>query len=302
MRSSNVLITFAALVMGALAAFLAVNWLRSQSQLAGQQPTQTVVVASSPLAVGSALSDSNTSEIPWAAAAPLPDGAFTSKKDLLKDGKRLVLAAIERNEPVLRTKITAPGQSGSLSSQLDADKRAVTVSVDDVRGVAGLIRLGDRVDVVLIRSPSGANNRAYSDIILQNVKVLALDQSTSDTTGKPTVAKAVTLEVTPEEAQKVLLAANIGRLSLVLRQSGNSEVEASKRVSDRDLALADPETEKKTTPVIVPAATAQSSTPAPAPVVEKKSLETTTVAIVRGMKREEYTVVQDDNSGAAGGR
>lgn len=302
MRSSNVLITFAALIMGALAAFLAVNWLRSQSQLAGQQPTQKVVVASSPLAVGTTLSDGNTSEIPWAAAAALPDGAFTSKKDLLKDGKRLVLAAIERNEPVLRTKITGPGQSGSLSSQLDADKRAVTVSVDDVRGVAGLIRLGDRVDVVLIRSQAGANNRAYSDIILQNVKVLALDQSTSDTTGKPTVAKAVTLEVTPEEAQKVLLAANIGRLSLVLRQSGNSEVEASKRVSDRDLALADPEADKKTAPVTTPVATAQSSTPAPAPVTEKKSLETTTVAIVRGMKREEYTVVQDDNSGAAGGR
>lgn len=301
MRSSNVLIIFAAIVMGALAAFLAVNWLRSQSRLAGQQPTQTVVVASSPLAVGAALSDSNLSEIPWAASVPLPDGAFTSKKNLLKDGKRLVLTAIERNEPVLRAKVTGPGQSGSLSSQLEADKRAVTVSVDDVRGVAGLIRPSDRVDVVLIRSQSGVNTHAYSDVILQNVKVLALDQSTSDITGKPTVAKAVTLEVTPEEAQKVLLAANIGRLSLVLRQSGNSEVEASKRVSERDLARGEADADnKKAAPVVAPTVAVQA--PAPAPVVEKKSLETTTVAIVRGMKREEYTVVQDDNSGAAGGR
>jgi pilus assembly protein CpaB len=218
---------------------------------------------------------------------------------MLKGGKRLVLTAIERNEPVLRAKVTEPGQSGSLSSQLDADKRAVTVSVDDVRGVAGLIRPSDRVDVVLIRSTSGANTQAYSDIILQNVKVLALDQSTSDVTGKPQVAKAVTLEVTPEEAQKVLLAANIGRLSLVLRQSGNAGVGASKRVSERDLALSDTDADKKVVPVTTPAA-AVPAAPAAVTKSHEKSQETTTVAIVRGMKREEYSVVQDDSSEPAG--
>jgi pilus assembly protein CpaB len=281
MRASNVLITLAAVVMGAIAALLAVNWLRSQSQLASREPTQNVVVATGQLGVGTALSESNTAEIPWAAGAPLPDGAFTSRIDMLKGGKRLVLTAIERNEPVLRAKVTEPGQSGSLSSQLDADKRAVTVSVDDVRGVAGLIRPGDRVDVVLIRSLSGVNTQAYSDIILQNVKVLALDQSTSDVTGKPKVAKAVTLEVTPEEAQKVLLSASIGRLSLVLRQSGNAAVEASKRVSERDLVLSDTDADKKAVPVTAPAAAVSV-----APAAVRMSQEMTTVAIVRGMKRE----------------
>jgi pilus assembly protein CpaB len=300
MRTGSIVITIVAILMGVLAAFLATNWLRAQSRLAGQQPTQTIVVASSPLGLGTTLSDTNVSEIPWAAGATLPDGAFATKKDLLKDGKRVVMAPIERNEPVLQSRVTAPGQPGSLSSLLTDDKRAVTVSVDDVRGVAGLIRPSDRVDVVLIRSQSGSNGRSYSDLILQNVKVLALDQMTSDAVGKPTVAKAVTLEVTPEEAQKVLLAANIGRLSLILRQSGNSGVEASTRVSDRDLALGDPDAEKPEKVAV--AAPVPPAVPAAAPAAplsislpeKKKAREMATVAIVRGMKREEYTVIQDE--------
>jgi pilus assembly protein CpaB len=300
MRTSNVVIAFAAVLMGALAAFLIVSWMRNQSQLVGSLPTQTIVVASSQLGLGTALTDENVTEIPWAASAPMPDGAFATKKDLLKEGKRVVLTPIARNEPVLAARVTAPGQPGSLSSLLEGDKRAVTVSVDDVRGVAGLIRPGDRVDIVLIRSQGGGNARSYSDFILQNVKVLALDQLTGDTVGKATVAKAVTLEVTPEEAQKILLAANVGRLSLVLRQSGNSDVEASKRMSDRDLGLADPEADKPeklaAAAPIAPVATPPLSVSLP----EKKVHETTTVAIVRGMKREEYTVVQDDNAGMAG--
>jgi pilus assembly protein CpaB len=300
MRTGSIVITIAAILMGALAAFLATMWLRSQSRLAGEQPTQTIVVATAPLGLGTALSDSNVSEIPWAAGATLPDGAFATKKDLLKDGKRIVMTPIERNEPVLQSRVTAPGQPGSLSSLLTGDKRAVTVSVDDVRGVAGLIRPSDRVDVVLIRSQTGSNARSYSDLILQNVKVLALDQTTGDAVGKPTIAKAVTLEVTPEEAQKVLLAANIGKLSLMLRQSGNSDVEASKRVSDRDLALGDPDAEKPEKVAV--AAPVPPAVPAAAPAAplsvslpeKKKAHEMATVAIVRGMKREEYTVIQDE--------
>lgn len=301
MRTSSIVITIAALLMGALAAFLAVSWLRSQSRLAERQPTQTIVVALSPLGLGTTLSDSNVSEIPWAAGATLPDGAFATKKALLKDGKRVVMTPIERNEPVLQSRVTAPGQPGSLSSLLTGDKRAVTVSVDDVRGVAGLIRPSDRVDVVLIRSQTGSNARSYSDLILQNVKVLALDQTTGDAVGKPTIAKAVTLEVTPEEAQKVLLAANIGKLSLTLRQSGNSDVEASTRVSDRDLALGDPDAEKPEkvavaapVPQAVPAAAAPAAPLSVSLPEKKKAREMATVAIVRGMKREEYTVIQDE--------
>jgi pilus assembly protein CpaB len=85
----------------------------------------------------------------------------------------------------------------------DEGKRAVTVRIDDVGGVAGFILPGDHVDVALIRQRSG---QKYSDVILQNIKVLAVDQ----------IAKAITLEVSPEQAQKVLLATEIGLFALVL--------------------------------------------------------------------------------------
>src|ERR1700693_142061 len=125
--------------MGGIAAFLARNWLLSHTQpsVAAENPG-TIVVASAPLGFGVALTESNIVEIPWASSS-LPEGAFATKQDLLKDGRRVVLSQLDRNEPVLRSKVTAPGERGSLSALLDENKRAVTVRVDDVRGVAGFI-------------------------------------------------------------------------------------------------------------------------------------------------------------------
>jgi pilus assembly protein CpaB len=272
--------------MGALAALLAVTWLRSQTTQASVQPLKTIVVANVPIGLGVVLAENNLIEIPWGTAA-LPDGAFATKPDLLKDGRRVTLTQIERNEPVLRSKVTAPGESGSLSSMLEGDKRAVTVRVDDVRGVAGLIRPNDRVDVVLIRSEGGPSGKNYSDVILHAVRVLAVDQITGERMGQAAVAKVVTLEVTSEEAQKVVLAENIGKLSLILRQAGAGTSQATRRVTEGDLALGDPP---------------QVAAPPPPPPVEKSPVlkifrpsDTTTVAIVRGLKREEYSVMQDGN-------
>ncbi len=146
--------------MGALAALLAVTWLHGQTREAGI-PVGTIVVAATQLGLGKQLTDENLVEVPWAAAR-LPEGAFATKRDLLKDGRRVVLTALERNEPVLKSKITSPGQAGTLSSLLEEGKRAVTVRVDDVRGVAGFIRPNDRVDVVLIRGEGGAAGGRFS--------------------------------------------------------------------------------------------------------------------------------------------
>jgi pilus assembly protein CpaB len=172
----------------------------------------------------------------WWAASTLPEGAFATKHDLLKDGRRVLLTPLERNEPILSSKITAPGQRGSLSSLPGKGKRAVTVRVDGVRGVAGFILPNDRVDVVLIRS-EGEN---YSDILLQDVKVLAIDQLANRRQETPTVAKAVTLEVSTHDAQKVLLATNTGKLSLILRQAGQGNPEPTRRPPPPQAALIAP--------------------------------------------------------------
>jgi len=289
-RTSSIIILCIAIVMGGVAAFMARSWLQSHTA-APVSETGTIVVATGALPFGARITEDKLAEIPWAATT-LPQGAFATKHDLLKDGRRIVLTAIERNEPVLRSKITAPGERGSLSSILEEGKRAVTVRVDDVRGVGGFILPGDRVDVALIRTEGTASGQSYSDLILQQVKVLAVDQLVGERAEQPTIANAVTLEVTPEEAQKVLLATNIGKLSLILRQPGEGQAaEQTRRITEKDLSKFEP-APPAPAPVAAPAQPPVATAPVPAPA---RRTETATVTIVRGLKREEYTVMRDGN-------
>jgi pilus assembly protein CpaB len=287
-RTNNLVVLAFALVMGGVAAFLARNWLESHSRAASPaEPLGTIVVAAKPLAFGVAIADDVITEISWAASAR-PDGAFATKQDLLKDGRRVVLSPLETNEPVLRSKVTGPGQRASLSTQLQEGNRAVAVRVDDVRGVAGFILPGDYVDVVWIQAEAGPPGRRenYSEILLQHVKVLAVDQLASEQHEQPTVAKAVTLEVTTEQAQKILLATNVGKLSLILRQSQDTQPQPIRRVTERDLSPLGAKLIEEPQVRAVPP-----PPPPPPPVVTTfPKPNTTMIAIVRGMKREEYTV------------
>src|SRR5258708_20086257 len=216
--------------MGAIASLLVLSWLQSHTHEATREVRGTIVVAASQLSLGVTLAGDNLAEIPWAAST-VPEGAFATKHELLKDGRRVVLASLERNEPVLRAKITLPGQPGSRSSVVEDGKGAVTVRVDDVGGVAGFIRPNDRVDVVLIRTEGNSSSSSYSDLILQRVKVLAVDQLTGERNEQATVAKAVTLEVTAVEVHKIHLAPNIRQLSLSSRQAPGSKPHAKHTVT-----------------------------------------------------------------------
>jgi len=279
MRTSSIVTLVIAVTMGVVAALLARSWMQSQQHASADGPTGTIVVAASPFGFGSTITEDKIAEIPWAAKA-LPDGAFATKQQIFKDGRRVALTPIENGEPILRVKITAPGQRGSLSTLLDEGKRAVTVRVDDVRGVAGFILPSDRVDVVLIRTEAVASGQSYSELILQNVKVLAVDQLAGQQPDKATVlAKAVTLEATAEQAQKVLLATNIGRLSLILRQPGEGHSEASRRITEKDLS--------QIPPPLPPPPKVETVAQAPPRVREP---DTANVSIIHGLKREEYTV------------
>ena len=145
MRRNNLTVLVLALILGSIAAVLTRNWLINHSRSnAAQGGAGTIVVAAAPLSFGTQITAENVKEIPWSAAA-LPEGAFATKQDMLNGGRRMALVSIALNEPVLRGRITAPGQRAALSSMLDPGKRAVTVRVDDVRGVAGFIQPGDRV-------------------------------------------------------------------------------------------------------------------------------------------------------------
>lgn len=287
MAKNNLIILFAAIALGGIAAFLIRNFLESHSSSSvSTNPTAMIVVASKPLAFGTPVTAENVTEIPWSAKA-LPEGAFRTKAEILADGRRVVLSALESNEPILHSKVTGPGQRASLSLLVSEGKRAVTVRVDDVRGVAGFILPGDFVDVVLIEAEVGIVKReSYSEILLQHVRVLAIDQLASERQEHPTVAKAVTLEVTQDQAQKILLASNIGKLSLILRQPGEVSVEPSRRVTEADLS---PDFAKNIDEMV-------KARPAAAPVATQpvRRPDTATVAVVRNMKREDYTVMRDE--------
>jgi len=230
-----------AAVFGLLAVFVAQSWLNSQAEarlrsLEAQkvQPVsaQTIVVASRQLRFGNELSASVLREMPWPADA-VPQGAFRSIPEVLTAGKRVVLTAIEANEPVLASKITGLGQRATLSATIGEGHKAVTIRVNDVDGVAGFVLPGDRVDVMLSRQLE--KNSAINDVVLKNTRVLAVDQLADERSDKPSVAKAVTLEVDLAGAQKLSLASQVGTLSLALRKAGDQDSTASRPITLADL-------------------------------------------------------------------
>ena len=159
-------------------------------------------------------------------------------------------------------------------------KRAVTIRVDDVRGVAGFILPNDRVDLYsfaprLIRVVA----KTIRICCFRDVKVIAVDQIVSERKDNPTVAKAVTLEVTPQEAQKITLATDIGHLSLILRKAGDSNVVDNQRVTTADLGGGG----ERAVPV-----PARVQVPAQAP-----SPPDATVWIIRDLKSQDYKVVRE---------
>ena len=233
-RTNSLIILSLAVVMGGLAAYLATNWLKNHSTPASvATETATIVVANFAIPFGTPIATDNVREISWPANA-MPHGAFSHVADLIKDGRRLVLSPFVRDEPIVASKVTGPNEHTSLSTVIQTGMRAVTVPVDDVRGVAGFISPGDFVDIVLTRNESNAGP-AVSEVILQHVKVLAIDQTSSEHQESPKVAKLVTIEVSQEQALKVLLAVNVGKLSLILRQASEVAVAPQSRVTASDL-------------------------------------------------------------------
>ncbi|RVA24273.1 Flp pilus assembly protein CpaB, partial [Mesorhizobium sp. M7D.F.Ca.US.004.03.1.1] len=134
------------------------------------------------------------------------------------------------------TKITGPGQRATLSAVRGEGMKAVSIRVNDVLGVAGFVFPGDRVDVLLTRTERGdGDDKSFVDVLLQSMKVLAVDQVADVSKDSPTVVKSVTLEASTKDAQKLTLAAGAGQLSLALRQAAASKGETTERVTLSDL-------------------------------------------------------------------
>jgi pilus assembly protein CpaB len=262
-RASTIVMIGFAVVFGILAVFIAQVWLNNQANKRVQHieahkpvPTQTVVVAAKPLRFGTELTAAMLHEAPWPAKA-VPTGAFTKIKDILSGGRRVVLSAIEKDEPVLALKITGPGQRATLSALVKPGMKAVTIRVNDVDGVGGFVLPGDHVDVVLTRQiDKGA---ATTEVVLQDAKVLAIDQVADERDTKAKVAKSVTLEVNTYNAQRLWLASSVGSLSLLLRQAGDTSRFNPRKVTLKDLMNDEPVVSGSTTTVTVTRASSKQS-------------------------------------------
>jgi pilus assembly protein CpaB len=302
MRGRAIVMIVVALVLAAGAALLARSWITGQ--IAQQQETvevpqiavTTVVVATAPLRFGNTLTREHVKLVDWPVGA-LPEGAFKTIEEVINEEEpHVVLQSIEPNEPILATKITGPGQRATLSTVIADGMRAMTIRVNDVAGVAGFVLPGDRVDLLLTREV--IEDQPITDVLMQNVKVLGIDQRVqAPEEQQADVVKAVTIEVTVEQAQKIVLAARVGDLSLALRDITNVDSEAVRTVSLRDLNLSeaivipDPD-------VVADAATKEDPEPEPEPIPEPLPMAITaptveefdSIGITRGLSRQEYKI------------
>ena len=212
MKNSRALMMLAVAVLAGLAAVIfASRWLMQTSSNA----VTPIAVAAGDVSLGEPLNSNLIRTVNWPTGS-VPPGAFSDPK--LLEG-RVVRTSLGRGEPVIEAKLAPVGTKGGLSAVIGEGNRAITVRVNDVVGVAGFALPGNYVDVIVNTQEPGKTDsqQSISKIVLEKILVLAVAQQVNRDDTAPKVVNAVTLEVTPEQAEKLDLARSVGTLSLVLR-------------------------------------------------------------------------------------
>ena len=209
---------FAVLAIAVLAggglAYGTYNLMQNQPVKTVATPTQPIVVASADLSLGAELKKEDLQVMSFP-AGQAPTGTFAKPQDVI--GRGLIVPVV-KNEPILEAKL-APKEAGAgLPPVIPEGMRAVSVRVNEVVGVAGYVLPGTRVDVVATASPGGQPGDTTSKVVLANVQVLtAGTRVEQEEQGKPMQVTVVTLLVTPEQAERLALASNEGKIQLALR-------------------------------------------------------------------------------------
>ncbi len=214
-----------AIGMGMAAVAMAAVWLNSRESLL----TTHVVVAREDVQIGTRLQPTMLQLVDWPSASPLKN-PLTS---IEQAADRVVNMPLVKGEPISMSKLAAKGETGGLSAVLREGRRAVTVKVNEIVGVAGFALPGNYVDV-MVNTPD-SNNNLVSKIVIERIQVLAVAQDVANLESKPKVVNAVTLEVTPAQAEKIDLARSVGSLSLVLRSQVDMETVSTVGARKHDL-------------------------------------------------------------------
>ncbi len=240
-----------AVFFGLIAAYGIFNFLSQQRKAAEafRATTQDVVVAAKDIAPGTTINQelitNGTIKTTQWPKASVPLGSFSSPQQVVGKTNRVKIMA---NEPILDSRLA--GEGAGLTVRLEAGKRAVAVRVDEIIGVSGFIVPDDRVDVIVTTTPPGSSNQEnrIAKIVLQNKRVLSVAQSTEQKDGKPQLARSITLEVTPEDAEKLSLASQEGQIVLALRGLGDDSVTVTSGSRKGDLLAVAAVKKKGTTP------------------------------------------------------
>ena len=226
MKKRAIIMLILSILAGVVAVMLAARWLGQQAA----EKTVQIVVARSDMMQGQAVGVTSLEALSWPAAT-VPEGAFNDVKAL--EG-RVVRTPIFKGEPILQVKLAPVGAKAGLDSVIKDGKRAITVKVNEVYGVAGFLQPGSYVDLLV--NLKDKRDNPMSKIVLERVLVLAVAQNTDrPEEGKARVVNAVTLEVSPEQAEKIDLARSIGTLSLVLRNQVDMKAGATDGAERKDL-------------------------------------------------------------------
>lgn len=262
-----------ALIIGLAAALYAAGWISKQGTIGANK----VVVAAVDIQLGSKINQQMLTIADWPSGS-IPSGTFTNIAELQD---RVAKVSVLRGEPILDGKLAPIGTRGGLSAVIAEGKRAMTVRVNDVIGVAGFALPGNHVDVMVNtqqdKDGRQMDSKQISKTVLENVLVLAVAQEAGRDDTKPKVVSAVTLELTPQDSEKLDLARSVGTLSLVLRNQVDKNPVTTAGVTKNDLLG-----EKRTPPV--PVATA---------VVRVASVKTPKVSSKPAPASECVEVIQD---------
>ncbi|MBL3701908.1 Flp pilus assembly protein CpaB [Sulfitobacter sp. BDSS02] len=211
---------------------------RERSQRQPAVPTVEVIVADRPLRYGESLTRESVRAVTWPQNA-VPKGTFVSMDTLFpseESDMRVVLRAMEKDEAIMKVKVTEPGQDAGLTSQLERGMRAFAIKVDVATGVSGFLRPGDRVDVYWTGSLRSAGGRGEITRLIQTaVKLIAVDQTASEDINSATIARTVTVSVSPEQVAALAQAQTTGRLSLSLVGADDDTVASVIEVDQRSL-------------------------------------------------------------------
>lgn len=272
-NTRTLLVLGVAILAGLIAVILAARWLDRQSN----DGVVRVAVASTEISLGQRLVPEMLKLVDWPKDS-MPPGVHS---DISKLEGRVVKAGLQRGEPVLEAKLAPQGTQGGLSAVIAEGKRAITVRVNDVIGVAGFALPGNYVDIIVNTQKEGEKNNRdqnISKIVLEKILLLAVAQEVGRDDTKPRLVNAVTLEVTPEEAEKIDLARSIGSLSLVLRNQVDPTAIKTIGATKTDLLALQEGANKSQATISPPKTTAARKKSLPTPSVARP-VEATQMAI-----------------------